>query len=192
MPDFFVELDKVLFFLINVYLANPVTDAVMPVFSSDAVLRIVYAMIVLAMLWRGDRRIRWLVLFSAIVMALTDQTSSNLLKHWIERPRPCHTFTDINLLVGCGGGYSLPSSHAANVFGQAFLLSKHIKHSGRPFFVFAILVSLSRVFVGVHYPADILAGMLVGSIMGLIVAWLFRKFAELVLKPPSEAVPDSE
>jgi undecaprenyl-diphosphatase len=184
MIEFLIELDRILFILINVYLANPVTDFIMPYITADDFLRVVFAIIIILMLWRGDKRVRWLVLFAGLTLLATDQLSSNLLKHLIERIRPCHSFAEINLLVPCGGGYSMPSSHAANVFGQAVLLSNHIKKIIWPMMIFAVLVSLSRVFVGVHYPADIIFGAVVGITVALILSWIFRKFELLVIGPP--------
>lgn len=180
MLEYLIELDKVLFFLINVYLAGPVTNTVMPIITNDNLLRLIYAGIVVSLLWFGDKRLRWLALFSLITIVATDQLSAGFLKPLIARPRPCHIFTDINLLVGCGGGYAMPSSHAANVFGQAFVLSRNIKHIGWPFFIFAILVSISRIFVGVHYPGDVIGGFVVGAVCGLIISWLYKKFIKIV------------
>ena len=180
MLDYLIELDKVLFFLINVYLAGPVTNAVMPIITNDNLLRLIYAGVVVSLLWFGDKRLRWLALFSVFTIVATDQLSAGFLKPLIARPRPCHVFTDINLLVGCGGGFAMPSSHAANVFGQAFLLSRNVKHIGWPFFIFAILVAVSRIFVGVHYPGDVLGGFVVGMVCGLVISWLYKRFIRII------------
>jgi undecaprenyl-diphosphatase len=179
MINLLIELDKVLFFLFNVYLANPVTTLVMPIITNDNLLRLVFAVMVIVLFLFGNRRVRWLALFSIVTLVLTDQISAGWLKPLIARPRPCHVFTDINLLVGCGGGFSMPSSHAANAFGQAFLLSRNIKHIGWPVFIFAVLVASSRVFVGVHYPGDILGGFVVGAVVGLVVSWLYKRFIRI-------------
>jgi membrane-associated phospholipid phosphatase len=191
MISYLIELDKVLFILINQLLANPVTDVLMPFITSDTVLRIVYILILVSMLIFGDRRIRWLVLFSGLTMLLTDQVAAGFLKPLIARPRPCQVFTDIHLLVSCGAGFSMPSAHAANTFGQAALLSRHIKHSGWFLYLFAIMVALSRVFVGVHYPGDILVGAIIGMVIGAIVSGLFRVFSARILKR-RKAPPEPE
>jgi len=192
MLEYLAELDKILFLVINVYLANPVTDLIMPVITSDNVLRVIYVLILIGMAWFGDRRVRWLILFSVIAMAASDQLSSNFLKHLIERDRPCHVFTNINLLVACGGGFSMPSSHAANVFAQAVLLSRHVKLLAWPMYILAIAVSLSRVFVGVHYPADIVVGALVGWLVARIVSFVFARVDRLVLSRPVKKRPGAD
>jgi undecaprenyl-diphosphatase len=106
---------------------------------------------------------------------LTDQVSSIFLKDWIGRIRPCATLSGVHLLVACGAGKSMPSSHAANCFGQAALFGLLYVQARWPLVIFASLVALSRVFVGVHYPGDVLVGTMVGLMIGLIVAWVFRR-----------------
>lgn len=186
MLEYLIELDKVLFLLFNYLLANPVTDLIMPVLTNDSVLRAVFLLIIVALLWKGNRQQRWLALFAGITMVLTDQTAAGFLKPLIERARPCHLFApeDLNLLVGCGSGYSMPSAHAANVFGQAVLISRYVRSARWPLYLFAILVALSRVFVGVHYPGDIFIGALVGVLAGRLVSKLFDIFDRKVLTPP--------
>ncbi len=166
-------IDETLFLFLNFSIANPITDLIMPIITSDMLLRVGYGLTVILLLWKGDARLRWLVLFSALALLLSDQTSSKLLKPMIERIRPCHVLTDINLLVGCGGGYSMPSSHAANAFAQAALFSITVKKTKWYLWVIAGVIAISRVFVGVHYPFDVLAGTALGSLIGLIVALLF-------------------
>ena len=178
MLEFLDSLDKTLFVFINVFLANPVTDAVMPIITSDDLLRVAYALgLVLLLLW-GDRRLRWLVLVSLLVLAVADQFSSNFLKHLIERPRPCQVLGRVHLLVGCGGGYSMPSSHAANAFAQAVLFSLTTRRAKYWLLPAAALVALSRVFVGVHYPFDILVGSTIGGLIGWPGAVVHRKLMD--------------
>jgi membrane-associated phospholipid phosphatase len=141
MLEFLNGIDRTVFLFINVYLANPVTDFIMPLVTSDMLLRVMYGAGVAMFLWRGDRRIRWLVLFSALALLLTDQLTGNLLKELIARPRPCHELKQVHLLVDCGAGFSLPSAHAANMFGQATLFSYHVKLIRWYLVLFASLVA---------------------------------------------------
>ena len=75
-----------------------------------------------------------------------------------------------------GGGYGMPSAHAANTFGQAFFFSVHYERVSWYLILFAALISLSRVFVGVHYPGDVIIGALLGGVIGIIMALIFRRF----------------
>jgi membrane-associated phospholipid phosphatase len=175
MFEYLVNLDHSIFLFINVHLANPVTNLIMPYITSDFYLRIFYAISILLLLWKGDKEVRWLVLFSIITLACTDLITSHVLKQWFARSRPCQTLPDINLLVNCGAGLSMPSSHAANAFGQAVLFGFMFKHVRWWLLGLASIIAISRVFVGVHYPADIVVGALVGIVVGIGVIFWYKK-----------------
>jgi undecaprenyl-diphosphatase len=170
-----ISVDQTLFFFINSSIANPVTDIVMKFVTIDLHLKIFYGTCLVLLLWKGDRRLRIAVILSLLTVTITDQLSSSVLKPLLERPRPCHEF-EVHLLVGCGGGRSMPSSHAANLFGQAFLFRKIAPFTGKYLIPLAVVVALSRVFVGVHYPADILVGAALGTLSGLVVAAVYLKY----------------
>jgi undecaprenyl-diphosphatase len=175
MIEWLNQIDVGLFQFLNSGLANPVFDALMPIVTSDMYLRVAYGLAMALLLIKGDARLRWLVLFSAVALTLTDQASSALLKPLIARARPCQVMDTVNLLVGCGSGYAMPSSHAANAFGQAVLFSLLFKKIAPYLMLFAALVAISRILVGVHYPGDVLVGSLLGIALGWFVAWAFER-----------------
>ncbi len=178
MLEFFVWLgaiDQTLFFFINQTIANPVTDILMPFVTNDMNLRIFYATCLFVILWKGDTKLRLAVIFSLVTVAICDQAVSTFLKPMLDRPRPCHEL-EVHLLVGCGGGLSMPSSHAANLFGQAFFFRKVAPFTAKYLIPLAIVVALSRVFVGVHYPADILVGSAIGTLAGIGVSYAFLRY----------------
>lgn len=113
----------------------------------------------------------------ALTILATDQLNSSVIKELIERIRPCHTLGDVRLLVDCGGGKSMPSSHAANNFAAALVLSIFFRRETLLFFFIAVLMALSRVYVGVHYPADIIVGAVVGLLMATIVTFIVTRIA---------------
>jgi undecaprenyl-diphosphatase len=121
-------------------------------------------------------------LISTVVFA--DQFSSSLLKPLFKRLRPCHVqeFQSwIHLPAGCGGMFGFCSSHAANSFAIAvgyYLLTKN-KFAGLALVLWASLVSYSRIYLGAHYPLDVIVGALVGS----VGAWgLFIIYERLIKK----------
>jgi undecaprenyl-diphosphatase len=167
-------IDKAIFFFINTSLANPVTDFAMPLVTTDLHLKIVYGLGLAFILWRGDKRLRIAIIFSLITVTITDQLASSVLKPMIARPRPCWEL-EVHLLVGCGSGFAMPSSHAANLFGQAYFFRAVWPKSARYLIPVAITVALSRVFVGVHYPADIVVGAALGTLSGFGVGVVFNR-----------------
>ena len=172
MLNWLLTLDTVIFHFINETLANPVTDVIMPIVTNDWILRILFALIVITLLAAGGKRFFWVVLFAILVVVLSDQSSSALLKPLIGRARPCQIM-DVHLLVNCGSGKAFPSSHAANLFAQALFFGLLFRRYRWYFVVFAGIVGISRIFVGVHYPLDVLGGLILGGIEGGLMAWIF-------------------
>jgi undecaprenyl-diphosphatase len=121
-------------------------------------------------------------LFITALILLADQTSVHLFKNMFERLRPCHNpmITDfVHTVHGkCGGQFGFVSSHAANSFALAVFSGLLLKSKYRyflPLMVFwAAVVSYSRIYLGVHYPADVLGGAILGSILGIFVFWMMK------------------
>lgn len=121
-----------------------------------------------------------IILFIVLAVTLADQISASYIKPWIDRARPCHTFDNINLLVGCGGGRSFPSAHSTNNFAVATFLTGLFPHRNKLWLGLAALVALSRVYNGVHYPIDITGGAFLGAAIGwwlyLLYIWIDNRF----------------
>jgi undecaprenyl-diphosphatase len=187
-----IGIDTAAFHFINFTIANPVTDFVMPLITTDLHLKMFYGLCLALILWRGDRRLRIAIIFSLITVAITDQLSSSVLKPLIARPRPCLEM-EVHLLVGCGSGYAMPSSHAANLFGQAYFFRSVAPSSTKYLIPLAIVVALSRVFVGVHYPADIIIGAALGTLAGAGAGLAFtRIFNKKEDRSPREHIDDPQ
>ncbi len=100
------------------------------------------------------------------------------MKEFFERARPCNALSDVLTPLGCTGSYSFPSNHAINNFAAAAFFSKLFPKYKIILFVSASLVAISRVYLGLHYPSDIIAGAAIGMIFGYIFALAVLKINE--------------
>ena len=117
-----------------------------------------------------------------IALSCNDFICAQILKPLFERVRPSHILLDgLNLLVSKGGKWSMPSNHASNVFTLAVVLSYFYRKTKLPLYLLATFVSFSRVYVGVHYPGDVVAGSLFGYCIGwlILTLWVILKMREL-------------
>ena len=118
------------------------------------------------------------MVFIGLTLALTDQFSSALLKNWVGRIRPCRALTDVRMLTDCNTSYSFPSSHAVNIFAAAFFLAQPFKKFSPLIFAIAAAVGYSRVYIGIHYPLDVIGG----AGIGLLIAWPMRRLKDWVVE----------
>jgi undecaprenyl-diphosphatase len=180
MIEILTELDQKTFLLLN-SLAFPALDPVMLALSSHWLWVPVYISLAAWFIWKY--RVKGLIPLGLLFLAilLTDQASVHLFKEVFERLRPCHEpgIMEKTRLVAasCGGPFGFVSSHAANSFGLATVSDGLIKKRwyNRTIFTWAILVSYSRIYVGVHYPGDVIGGMILGSIIGGIIIFIYNR-----------------
>ena len=161
------SLDARLFLLINRSQQNPVFDLVMPILSTKRYFLLPAAAAVLMLLVWGGRRM-WLVLAVGVGALVLADLGSTLMREGLHRTRPCHVIPGVHLLVGCSGSFSLPSSHASNMFAIATVGWLALGRWRWGLLALAVGVAYSRVYVGVHYPGDVLAGALWGTALGWI------------------------
>jgi undecaprenyl-diphosphatase len=180
--DFLNSLDISLFHFINSSLSNPVFDFLMPILTDLNKQRLVLAAVLVLLLWgfvRGKRHVRIALALLIITIIFTDQFNSSVIKHWFERPRPCHSLHQLHLLVSCGSGFSFPSSHAVNNFAGALIIAFFFPRGKWWSFGFASMVAFSRVYVGVHYPFDVIGGAVIGLFCAGIVLLLYSALEQL-------------
>lgn len=184
------SIDLALFRLINGRLSNPVFDFVMPIITEQNYWGIPLVFIGLAGLIFGDKRTKFIILGGVLAVVIGDVISSRFLKPVIGQLRPCKVLEDINLLVGCGGRYSFPSGHAMGTMAMAIWFGRFYKKWKLHFVIFAVTVSISRVYVGKHWPFDVIGGML----LGFGIAFLFLKLWERYIanKFPADDPTDSK
>ncbi len=175
MIEWLYGIDVALFRFGNEALANPVGDWFFPFITEVKNFYIIYAVTLLALMIIGKKKGVITVVLLLLTITISDQFSSFVVKPMFDRLRPCHTLDHVRLLVGCGGGKSFTSSHAVNNFALAVLVS-HFYPVARPWLLlWAVLVSYSRVYVGVHYFSDILGGAVLGTLIAAGVAFAWEK-----------------
>jgi 4-amino-4-deoxy-L-arabinose transferase-like glycosyltransferase/membrane-associated phospholipid phosphatase len=160
-------LDIALFHFINGSLSDPFFDWLMPLMSGGGgVMRwfVPLALVlILAAICFGNARARLCALMVALVVALGDPLVVNTIKHLIDRPRPCITLTNVIERLGCTTSGSMPSAHSANWFAMTMVMFLFYRRSLWFMLPLALTVSFSRVYNGVHYPSDVLAGVILGA-----------------------------
>ena len=178
--------DRELLLFLNGTLATPLGDALWPVITHYArflPVRILLLLVWAALIVKGGRRGRMAAIVLIPVIAAGDQLNSHVIKDLIGRPRPCHLIDgvriveNLRLLVDCGPGFSFASSHAVNNAAAATVFSYYYPRWTWAFVTWASLVALSRVFVGVHYPFDIVTG----AVLGAAIAYGFIRAAEVTV-----------
>lgn len=166
------------FFLFLNGLHNSFFDPIMYWLSHKLIWTPMYLLIIFLIIRQYKMRGLLMLLFIGLVIGLCDQTASGLLKNLVQRLRPSHEPTLAGLIhlskAGKGGLYGFVSSHAANVFGLAtflhFVLGKQFRPLKYWLFVWAFLVSYSRIYNGVHYPGDVIVGGLIGAGYGFLMS----------------------
>lgn len=177
MMETILHWDTALMHWINAGWSHPVLDFLLPLFRNKFFWLPLYVLCISWIIFNHHfRHIIWILIALFMAVFASDTISSKLIKYQVQRARPCQ---EINMeppvitRVKCGSGYSFPSSHAANHFCvAAFLISIFGNFLGRYkwlWWAWAALVSLSQVYVGVHYPLDITAGALLGMIVGFSI-----------------------
>jgi membrane-associated phospholipid phosphatase len=193
--DWLQTLDTELFRFINLRWINPVFDVVMPFVSGNALFAPLLLLAAILLIWKGRARGVVCLLMLALILPLGDGLICNTLKHAIGRPRPFVTMADVHrpgrhadagnmvpfaMVQGeklavpsdARGDYgSMPSSHAANWFAATMILFIYYRRSLWFMLPGAILVSLSRIYNGVHYPSDVTAGAIVGAGYAATSVW---------------------
>lgn len=174
MIDWLLEIDRELFLWLNGQHAGWL-DTPMALITGRELWIPFYLLLAAWLIFKQKKQAVWSILLIGLSVALADQFTSSLMKPFFERLRPCHdpeisqmVFT----LVGCGGKYGFASSHASTTFSLAVFIS--LLHPGRTWLavvviLWASLVSYSRIYVGVHYPGDILIGALCGTLIATAV-----------------------
>ena len=182
--DALLQLDLQLFYLINSDWTTPFLDAVLTIWRNKYFWTPLYLFIasflVINFKWKGAL----VIVFALLTITVSDLTSSKAIKKTVKRYRPCKdpaVKDTVRLLVKCGGKYSFTSSHATNHFAQALFLigifTSLFKWVRIPLLMWAATISYAQVYVGVHYPLDVICGGIVGALIGWVIYLLYKWIA---------------
>lgn len=185
-------LDERLFRFLNGSIANPFFDVIMPWATDFAKWRIAVLLIWCALVLFGKTRGRWAALMLVPIIAASDQLAASVIKPLVARTRPCDVLGAVHLWCGVQGwittpaevtrsykaSFSFPSNHAANITASMLFLGLVYRRWLAPLLCVAFLVSLSRIYVGVHWPSDVAVGMTVGACIAWAAYAIFKRFVE--------------
>lgn len=174
MLETLIEWDKILFELINQTLSNGFFDIILPFMRNKYVWVPFYIFLISYLIINYRLKGLAVSVMAILTITISDQTSSSLIKNTVERLRPCKQAEleeQVRLLIDhCGAGYSFTSSHATNHFALAGFLATLLgaRWGWVPpaIYAWAFIVSYAQVYVGVHFPFDILAGGILGTLIG--------------------------
>lgn len=172
--DVIIRLDHALFSILNQSISNPLFDWLMPFITNQDNWIVPIVLVIAALIWKGGRRGRFALAVLLAAFIITDVICAQIIKPFFGRLRPSHADLEgIRLLVGAGGQFGFVSNHAANSFCAAMVFGNFYNKTFAPLMITASVVAFSRVYVGVHYPADIVAGSFVGIVFGFIAVKAF-------------------
>lgn len=172
-------IDLQLFEWINGAWSSDLLDALLIPLRNKYVWIPVYVFIIAFLLTNFRRQGYYLVIFLLITVGLADLVSNQVFKKNFERPRPCHVMEDVNLKVRCGSGYSFTSNHAANHFALStfllLLVGRRYRSLQIGLLLWATSIAIAQVYVGVHYPTDVLAGGILGYLIARLTHYFYQR-----------------
>ncbi|WP_045690280.1 phosphatase PAP2 family protein [Hymenobacter sp. AT01-02] len=176
-------LDRWLLIAANAH-RTPRLDTWMVFFSERFVWFPAYFVLLVVLAYLYQRRAFLLLPLLGLSVALADMISSRFFKPYFARLRPCHDpdlSATLNLVNGCGGQFGFISSHAANAFSLAVFVALVLPRRYRVakwfLFLWAAIVSYSRMYLAAHFPSDVLAGTLLGCVLAWGCAKVYQRLS---------------
>lgn len=166
--DFLYSIDLAVFYFFNHTISTGVLDKFFSIITDVNRWYIAYIILLGIAFFKGKRKGKIAVIGLLLLITVSDQTGYGILKELFERIRPCNALSDAITPVGCAGGFSFPSNHALNNFAAAIFLLRLFPAYKWAFLIVAILISISRIYLGVHYPSDVIGGALIGAAFGYL------------------------
>jgi len=182
MVEYLDAIDKHFLIWIHQHFSNSIFDLVMPFITDANNWTFPILALIVSLGFKCGKRGKITLVLLIIGLSVTDSICAQILKPFFERVRPSYLdLGGLNLLVSKGGKWSMPSNHAANIFTFSVILGYFYEKIKIPLFSLAFLIAFSRVYVGVHYPGDVIVGFFIGYFIGwvLLTLWIILKMREL-------------
>lgn len=154
---------------------NSFLDTVMPYVSGLGNLGAVWILITLMLL--ASKKYRSIGIMCIAALLLTTIIGEVILKHLIARPRPFVQYPSIHPLISEPSSFSFPSGHTGSSFAAAVVIARNLKKAALPALILAAAIAFSRLYVMVHYPSDILAGIILGTACAILAQLLYKKYS---------------
>lgn len=172
--DSLLQLDYSIFHFINHTISNSFLDVLLPFLRHANNWIPLYIFLAIYLLYKYNIEAIKYILYIVFAFALADYISAGIIKPFVARLRPCHSaYLQVNLLLGhCGGKWSFPSTHATNHIAIALSIVMANIFTKRwinlCWIIWAIAIGFAQIYVGVHFPSDVLAGIILGSMIAFI------------------------
>ncbi len=174
-----LNLDIKLFLFINSDLANPILDFIFPIITQQKVWIVLLAIMAVIYFRKSGKKSLYVILFGILLIGISDLLCVRIIKPLFHRHRPCDPDFLVEggrFLVGNLRSLSFPSAHAMNFFAASAFFSLLYHKYWLIFLCTAFIIGLTRIYVGVHYPLDVLGGGLAGLALGYIYGKIALKF----------------
>jgi undecaprenyl-diphosphatase len=185
MIDYLYRIDLGIFYFFNHTLSVPILDKFFSFITSVNNWYLAYVILLLISFIKGGRTGKIVAIGVLILITFTDQLSAHILKDLVHRLRPCMVLPDAITPIGCTGTFSFPSNHAINNFAAATFIYRFFPKLKWALFITAVLIAVSRIYLGLHYPSDVLGG----AVLGTIIGYFFASLVQLIEKRITHETP---
>ena len=181
MLDTLLNLDGGFLLFLQESVRNPILDNIMIFITSLGNGGMIWIAATIALLIPKKTRKAGIMSAAALLGSLI--INNNIVKNIVQRPRPFVTFADLQIIIPTPSEFSFPSGHTSSSFAAAAVFYRHLpKKIGLPSVILAGLIGFSRLYVGVHYPTDVIAGVLMGILLSYLAEFLVNLFSNKLKK----------
>lgn len=159
---------------INSYFHNSVLDRIMPLITYIGNMGLIWIIISVVLLVNKKYRKTGIMVIGTLIMASV--LGEGIIKHLVQRPRPCVDIPAFKLLIAKPLSYSFPSGHTTSSFAAAGILMKEFKRYRIYIILLASMIAFSRLYLDVHYPTDIIGGIILGLLCSIIANFLVTRY----------------